>query len=194
MTHSLPRAREAPTPDPSAWDGAERSHHVAQKRIRASGMTGRSRGLLVLCLGLGLSLASSGSMFPRWPVEGPVTSAYGLRFRGIKPGLHRGVDIGVPDGTEIRAMARGRVRFAGTMRSYGLVVWLDHPGEVLTVYGHLSAIHVRAGESVRGGQVIGLSGRSGDVTGPHLHFEVWRRGRQVDPVPFLGGFPRRGRR
>jgi murein DD-endopeptidase MepM/ murein hydrolase activator NlpD len=154
----------------------------------------RVRSLLFLCLGLGLSLASTGCMFPRWPVEGPVTSAYGLRFRGVKPSVHRGVDIGVLDGTEIRAMARGRVRFAGTMAGYGNVVWLDHPGGVITVYGHLSAIRVRTGEPVRGRQVIGLSGRSGNVTGPHLHFEVWRHGREVDPVPFLGGFPRRRER
>jgi len=151
-------------------------------------MTRAPRALLGLVLFL--ALLCTGCMLPRWPVEGPVTSAYGLRFRGLKPGLHRGVDIRVPEETEIRAMARGRVRFAGTMRGYGLVVWLDHPGEVITVYGHLSAIHVRAGESVRGGQVVGLSGQTGDATGPHLHFEVWRHSRQVDPVPFLGRFPR----
>jgi murein DD-endopeptidase MepM/ murein hydrolase activator NlpD len=155
-------------------------------------VTRPARGLLVLCLILGL--VPSACMLPRWPVEGPLTSAYGLRFRGLLPNLHRGVDIGVPDGTEIRAMARGRVRFAGTMAGYGMVVWLDHPGQVITVYGHLSALHVRTGERVRGQQVIGLSGRSGSATGPHLHFEVWRHGREVDPVPFLGGFPRRGDR
>ena len=86
-------------------------------------------------------------------------------------------------------MARGRVRFSGTQSGYGQVIWLEHPGNVLTVYAHLSAIHVSAGEDVGNGQVIGLSGHSGNVTGSHLHFEVWRHGRQVDPVPLLGGFP-----
>ena len=86
-------------------------------------------------------------------------------------------------------MARGTVRFAGTMRGYGNVVWVDHGRQWLTVYAHLSEIHVRAGESVSGRHVIGLSGSSGDVTAPHLHFEVWRRGRPVDPVPLLGRFP-----
>lgn len=148
----------------------------------------RWRGRVLLILGLGLS--ASGCMLPRWPADGPLTSAFGLRFRGLMPGLHRGVDIGVPNATEIRAMARGRVRFAGTMAGYGSVVWLDHPGGIMTVYGHLSAIHVRTGDAVRGGQAIGLSGRSGNANGPHLHFEVWRHGREVDPVPFLGGFPR----
>lgn len=118
-----------------------------------------------------------------------MTSPFGLRLRGIRPDLHRGVDIAVPVGTPVHAMAAGRVRFAGVQRGYGTVVWLDHGGSVLTVYAHLSALRVRAGEAVRGGQVIGLSGASGDATAPHLHFEIWRWGRQVDPVPLLGGFP-----
>ena len=86
-------------------------------------------------------------------------------------------------------MARGTIRFAGTMRGYGLVIWIDHPGSLLSVYGHLSAVGVRAGEAVSGRQVIGLSGQSGNAAGPHLHFEIWRHGLEVDPVPFLGGFP-----
>ena len=126
---------------------------------------------------------------PRWPVEGQLISPFGIRFQGIKPGLHRGVDVSVADGTEVRSMARGRVRFAGTMRGYGNVIWVDHRGGTITVYGHLSSIVVKAGEEVRGGQVIGLSGHSGNASGPHLHFEVWRHGREVDPVPLLGGFP-----
>jgi len=86
-------------------------------------------------------------------------------------------------------MTGGRVRFAGSQAGYGQVVWLDHGGGTLTVYAHLSAIRVRVGEGVRGGQVIGLSGQSGRASGPHLHFEIWRWGREVDPVPLLGGFP-----
>jgi len=139
-----------------------------------------------------LILAPQGCMIPRWPVDGPLISPFGIRFEGLTPHLHRGVDIQVPDGTEIRAMARGRVRFSGTMRGYGTVVWLDHPGGVMSVYGHLSSTRVVKGEEVRGRQVIGLSGRSGNAAGPHLHFEVWRHGREVDPVPFLGGFPPNG--
>jgi len=86
-------------------------------------------------------------------------------------------------------MAPGRVRFAGVMTGYGNVVWLDHRGETLSVYAHLSSILVEAGEEVDGGQLIALSGHSGNASGPHLHFEIWRRGREIDPVPFLGGFP-----
>lgn len=131
----------------------------------------------------------SGCGVPRWPVEGPLTSPFGVRARGWSPDLHRGVDVAVPTGTEVRAMTGGRVRFAGAMGAYGQVVWLEHRGDVLTVYAHLSEIRVRRGESVEAGQVIALSGSSGNATAPHLHFEVWRHGREVDPVRMLGGPP-----
>lgn len=137
--------------------------------------------------------AMSACSLPRWPAPGPMTSSFGVRFRGILPSIHRGVDLGVPTGTEVRAMSDARVRFAGVQRGYGNVIWLDHGGSVLTVYAHLSVVRVSTGATVEGGQIIGLSGATGDVSAPHLHFEVWRWGRQVDPVPLLGGPPPEGR-
>lgn len=136
-----------------------------------------------------LAVALGGCSIPRWPVEGPLVSPFGVRFRGLSPDLHRGVDIYVPMGTEVRAMAPGRVRFAGVMGGYGNVVWVDHGGDVLTVYAHLSEIRVREGERLGGRDVVGLSGNSGNAVGPHLHFEIWRWGREVDPVPLLGRPP-----
>lgn len=136
-----------------------------------------------------LAVAAAGCAIPRWPVDGPVTSVYGLRWRGALPEVHRGVDIAVPQGTPVRAMAGGRVRFAGVQGDYGNVVWLDHGGAVLTLYAHLSAIQVSAGQAVAPGEVVGLSGSTGNAVGPHLHFEVWRWERQVDPVPLLGRLP-----
>jgi murein DD-endopeptidase MepM/ murein hydrolase activator NlpD len=137
-------------------------------------------------------LVLSGCAIPRWPADGTLTSPFGMRWSGILPTVHRGVDLAMPVGTEVRAMTRGRVRFAGEMRGYGRVVWLEHPRRsMLTVYAHLSEIHVRTGEEVDHRQVIARSGATGNVTGPHLHFEVWVHGRPVDPVPFLGGRPRR---
>ena len=133
--------------------------------------------------------AASGCSLPRWPVDGRPSSGYGLRMRGAWPDVHHGIDFPLPTGTPVRSMASGRVRFAGTMSGFGNVVWLDHAGGILSVYAHLSAIHVRAGAGVGAGDVVGLSGASGDVTAPHLHFEVWRWGRPVDPVPALGGLP-----
>ncbi len=139
-----------------------------------------------LCL-----VASAGCGIPRWPVDAPLSSDFGLRLRGIRPDIHRGVDFSVPTGTQIQAMADARVRFAGVMSGFGNVVWLDHGGTILSVYAHLSRIDVRQGDFVRRGQLVGLSGASGDVTAPHLHFEVWRGGREVDPVPLMGGRPGR---
>jgi murein DD-endopeptidase MepM/ murein hydrolase activator NlpD len=132
---------------------------------------------------------AGGCSIPRWPVRGPVTSGYGIRMHGLLPGMHDGVDIRVPDGTPVAAMKSGRVRWTGTMRGYGLTVILDHGPNLQTLYAHLSAIDVVAGQEVEGRQVIARSGHSGDATGPHLHFEVIRWGRPDDPVPLLGGFP-----
>ena len=142
--------------------------------------------------GLFFALAAStvvACSVPRWPVDAPMSSPYGLRLMGLRPSIHRGVDLDVPEGTLVHAMNDGRVRFAGVMSGYGNVVWLEHGKNVLTLYAHLSQIDVARGDEVDAGAVIGLSGATGDVTGPHLHFEVWRWGREVDPVPLLGGRP-----
>lgn len=148
----------------------------------------RRRRLLLLGL-----LCLAGCSVPHWPVNGSVTSPFGLRRDGLLSfDVHRGVDIAVPTGTPVRAMAPGVVAFAGTMNGYGRVVILDHGRGVRTLYGHLSEIRVSAGEEIAGRPVIALSGSSGRTTGEHLHFEVVRRGRAEDPVPLLGGLPRPG--
>jgi murein DD-endopeptidase MepM/ murein hydrolase activator NlpD len=86
-------------------------------------------------------------------------------------------------------MSGGRVRFSGTMEDFGLVVWLDHDDEVVTVYAHLSELRVQTGDQLAKSDIVGLSGSTGNATGPHLHFEIWRRGVQLDPVAMLGGPP-----
>ena len=81
------------------------------------------------------------------------------------------------------------MRLAGALQGYGLAVLIDHGEGLESVYAHLSEIRVRQQASVRGGQVIGLSGSSGHARGAHLHFEIWVGGRPVDPVRMLGGPP-----
>ena len=108
----------------------------------------------------GLAVVTAGCSLPRWPVDGPMTSAFGLRFRGLSPGIHRGVDLVAPEGTPVRAMTRGTVRFAGVQRGYGNVVWLDHGSGVRTVYAHLSRIHVETGGRVDIADVSRLGGGS----------------------------------
>jgi murein DD-endopeptidase MepM/ murein hydrolase activator NlpD len=137
------------------------------------------------------SLALAGACtLPRWPIEGPMTSPYGLRFRGMSPDIHPGVDIAAAEGTPVRAMKPGTVVFAGSMTGYGLTVILEHGSGLRTLYAHMSALEVEAGQALRGRDVIGRVGRTGNATAPHLHFEIRQRGHQVDPVPLLGRRPR----
>jgi len=150
----------------------------------------RPPGALILAAWLALLVAVPGCALPRWPAEGPVTSPFGMRWSGVLPTTHRGIDVAMPRGTPVRSMMGGRVRFAGEMRGYGKVIWMDHRRNIITVYAHLDELRVVTGQEVGHREVIGLSGATGNVTGPHLHFEVWVAGRPVDPVPFLGGFPR----
>lgn len=145
----------------------------------------RARPILLVALVL-----TAGCSVPRWPVDGTLTSPFGVRREGLlSVGIHRGVDIAVPSGTPVRAMAPGVVRFAGTMSGYGLVVIVDHGQGVRSVYGHLSALQVRTGQELATREVVGLSGASGRASGEHLHFEILRGGRAEDPVPLLGGTP-----
>jgi murein DD-endopeptidase MepM/ murein hydrolase activator NlpD len=151
--------------------------------------TDRGRIPLAVTLAAVSMWALTGCAIPRWPIRDSVTSPFGLRWESVVPGVHRGVDIRAPEGTPVRTMNSGRVRFAGWMNGYGNVVWIDHPGGVISVYAHLSDIGVRVGSPIETGEFIGASGSTGTVSGPHLHFEVWKRGRQIDPVRYLGGFP-----
>jgi murein DD-endopeptidase MepM/ murein hydrolase activator NlpD len=148
---------------------------------------GKMRGPLLALLVLVPALA--GCAISRPPIESEVTSPFGLRRMGFFPTVHRGVDLRAQHGTPVQAMANGRVRYAGWMDGFGNVVWLDHRGDVISVYAHLSEILVTPGATISGGQLIGMSGATGNVTGPHLHFEVWVKGRPVDPIAFLGGRP-----
>lgn len=155
--------------------------------VRAGRRTGRGRAFLLWIAALGIVGASiGGCQTAQWPVEGPVSSPFGLRITGIVPNLHRGVDIAVPVGTPVRPVLDGRVRFAGMMSAYGQVVWIDHSDDLLSVYAHLSEITVVTGQDVTKGVVIGRTGDSGSARGPHLHLELWRWGREVDPIVLLG--------
>ena len=116
-----------------------------------------------------------------WPVSGPITSPFGMRWGT----LHPGIDIGVPTGTPIHAAAAGKVIYCGWMSGYGNLVMIDHGGDLATLYGHQSRVAVSCGESVSQGQVIGYSGCTGFCTGPHVHFEVRVNGNPVDPLGYL---------
>lgn len=118
------------------------------------------------------------------PVAGPTTSAFGLRVHPILliARFHRGVDYRAGWGEPIRAAADGVVVGAGWAGGYGRQVRLVHAGGLATSYAHMSQIAVTPGAMVRRGQVIGYVGSSGFSTGPHLHFEVHRDGRLLNPL------------
>lgn len=134
----------------------------------------------------------AGCSVPRWPVEAPVSSPFGLRMTGWWPDVHHGVDLAAPVGEPVRAMRPGRVRYAGRLRGYGLTIIIDHGGGWETRYAHLSALAVETGQRVESRQIIGRVGQTGNARGAHLHFEVRRKGRAQDPVPLLGGPPADG--
>jgi murein DD-endopeptidase MepM/ murein hydrolase activator NlpD len=120
----------------------------------------------------------------RMPVSGRVTSGFGERFHPILGynRMHEGVDLGASAGTPIVAAADGRVVAAGWRGGYGRQVAILHGGGLETTYSHMSAIAAHAGELVRRGELIGYVGASGLATGPHLHFEVIKNGRPVNPL------------
>lgn len=121
------------------------------------------------------------------PVNSRVTSNYGTRkdpFTG-KPKKHRGIDFAGKIGTELMAVAPGRVVSAGERVGYGTTVEIDHGLGFTTLYAHLSQIVVSRGDWVRPGTVIGLAGSSGRSTGPHLHYEIRYKGEPFDPTKFV---------
>lgn len=123
-----------------------------------------------------------------WPVNGPITSSFGGRDIGAGYEDHPGVDIGVPEGTPIRAAATGTVvlqQSEAESGGYGNFTCIDHGGGLSTCYAHQSSFAVSAGDSVAQGDVIGYVGSTGYSTGAHLHFEVRIFGQVTDPMGYL---------
>ena len=118
------------------------------------------------------------------PVNGRITSLYGQRFHPILgySRMHAGVDFGAAWGSPIVASASGAVSYAGYHGGHGNYVRLEHGGGLGTGYGHMSRIAVSPGDRVSAGQVIGYVGSTGLSTGPHLHYEMYRDGRTVNPL------------
>lgn len=141
-------------------------------------------------IGMGGTSDTSAGAFQR-PVETTAVSAsYGQKGSIWAAGYHKGTDYPVPVGTPVYAAADGTVSKAqhgGGSHSYGLYVALEHSNGYKTIYAHLSQTLVYPGDTVTKGQLIGKSGQSGNVTGPHLHFEVQKNGVAVDPGSLSSG-------
>jgi murein DD-endopeptidase MepM/ murein hydrolase activator NlpD len=122
------------------------------------------------------------------PARSPwLTSGFGRRNDPVHGGLaiHKGIDIGGQNGTEVFAPADGVVIFVGKRGGYGNVVVVDHGYGLQTHYAHLSKFRCHVGDHLRRGDTIAGMGSTGKSTGPHLHYEVRRYGRPLDPTRFI---------
>ena len=124
-----------------------------------------------------------------WPVLGPVTSEYGMRYHPItgRYVMHNGIDIGVAYGTPVHAGADGIVISSGWNNGgYGYLVMIDNGSGIVTLYAHNQSLAVSAGTVVSRGQIIAYAGSTGNSTGPHVHFEVRVKGSPQNPRGWLG--------
>ena len=128
------------------------------------------------------SNSNGGSGVLAWPLSSnKITSPYGTRSRGF----HSGIDLQAKTGTSVYASAGGKVVLASWYYGYGNCIVIDHGNGIKTRYAHLSSYKVKVGDTVSRGQLIALSGNTGNSTGPHLHFEVIVNGSTKNPVNYL---------
>lgn len=162
------------------------------KRGMAAGMAAVSAAVLAMAVsGCGAGFQRPAALNTALPCGAPIfqdkalrlTSAFGPRIHPVtgKPSVHRGADYAAPIGAPVRATAPGEVVMAGARGAYGMHVRIRHAGGFETRYAHLSRIDVRAGDEVPRGAMIGLVGSTGRSTGPHLHYEVRRDEKALDP-------------
>jgi len=121
------------------------------------------------------------------PVEGKASSNFGTRsyYNGQRRSPHAGVDFSAAPGTPIRAANHGTIALAAPLYFTGNTVVIDHGGRLFSVFAHLSAFNVKAGDVVAPHTIVGLVGDTGRVTGPHLHWSVRLNGARVDPLSLI---------
>jgi murein DD-endopeptidase MepM/ murein hydrolase activator NlpD len=122
-----------------------------------------------------------------WPAHGWLTGTFGGRsdpFTG-EPGFHQGLDISTEKGQPVFATADGTIESASYTGDYGNLIVVQHGFGLVTRYGHLSAFHVKPGQTVKRGDVIGYVGATGRATGAHLHYEITANGRLINPLQLL---------
>ena len=129
------------------------------------------------------AIVSTGSI-NRMPLSGLLTSRFGNRRHPISGTMrrHAGIDIAASRGSPVQASGAGTVVSAGWAGGYGILVVVAHGNGLESRYAHLSQLAVASGQSVAEGQVVGYVGSTGRSTGPHLHYEVRRDGRALDPL------------
>ena len=116
-----------------------------------------------------------------------ISSTFGNRNHPVKRFVrhHNGIDLAAPEGATIRTIAAGRVVYADPYAGYGNLVVVQHKNGLTSHYGHCQSFRVKPGQSVSAGEIIGTVGKTGVVTGPHLHFEIRINGAAQDPEKFI---------
>lgn len=177
VAYAVNRARGAEVKDPTAY-AAFRDYLAPADRRAADGIVS---GTFALATAFGMA----------WPVaeSARVSSPFGWRIHPVlgTRKRHTGVDFAVGTGTPIAAVAAGQVRYAGQDSVNGQFVKVDHGHGLTTAYCHASKLLVTRGETVEKGQQVALSGASGRVSGPHLHFQMELHGQPIDPELFRSG-------
>ena len=130
------------------------------------------------------SATLDGVYFEVKPVSGVITSRFGAT-ESIRDHSHKGIDIGAPNGTDIKAAAKGTVTYSGWMGGYGNLIIITHENGIQTYYGHCSKLYASKGEEVEAGDVVAAVGSTGFSTGNHLHFEIRKNGAQINPQRYL---------
>ena len=145
-------------------------------------------GVRTFSLKSGSPSAKQGAEIFERPLQiGRVTSPFGSRIHPTfkKRMYHSGIDIAAPKGTPIFCSRPGKVSYSGWKRGYGYIIIVDHANKVQTAYAHCSKLLVKVGQAVNSGQKLGLVGRTGVATGAHLHYEIRKNGRAVNPLNFV---------
>lgn len=164
------------------WQGAETATTETARPVHAAAKPAPA-GSSLECYQPAFSLA-----FPLPGSRDVGTSGYGWRIdpvSGKGEEFHTGADLSAAEGTPVMAAADGVVRVAGTHKSYGNYIRILHQNGDETLYAHMQYLYVHAGQSVAQGQILGTSGQTGNVTGPHLHFELLHEGIRYDPTQAL---------
>lgn len=165
-------------------DEAAEDEARIQELIRQQQSSGSSGGS-------GSSGSNSGVDGYIWPTNNTrlVTSPYGERwcpFHGYES--HNGADIGAARGSAVLAAKSGRVIQAGWNGGYGISVMIAHDDGITTLYGHMDGCSVSVGQTVSQGETIGICGSTGNSTGAHIHYTMYKNGSTIDPLPYLPGY------
>ncbi|MFE3324345.1 peptidoglycan DD-metalloendopeptidase family protein [Streptomyces sp. NPDC059176] len=183
------RAKAAPSAQPSAKSAAKaKAPAKSQKPAVAADRASRSDARPAVAPAPAANALKISAAGYTLPVNSPLGTAYKTSGPMWSSGYHTGVDFVASAGTSVKAVGPGSVVSAGWAGAYGNQVVIKHDDGTYSQYAHLSALSVSAGQGVKGGDQVGLSGSTGNTTGPHLHFEIRTTpnyGSDIDPLAYL---------